>query len=395
MVDSETTVSALYFYSPHHRCNLPPTKGRWQMLNHIEKSLDHIIRHHPHSHTAIMLLGHLNRTKDTPIKSHYQLKQLVTSARRRGAILAKLYTNADTFYTRTEVTATLGLSDHEVVTCYLALSDSCRAPFVDRVSYRQHEPMDKALFVEALSSVHWEPMYHLPTCKEQVSFFNNTMTLLDTYLRITEVKRCSNDRPWINDWFRTLIKKRQHALKAGQTALYRVYHNKVNRARKPLQRNHYQAKVQDLGDQRSRQWWHDISTLIGCQKMNTNFQAMANTLCDGNLQLLVNKIWDSFHSVRSGFSALTEEDTFVPPASDCSVPDKIVVSVADVERKLIKVCTDKAMGLDSIPNWVLWGLCGPPVQAGVLIIQQQSLGWFPTLAVEICRCGPPLESITA
>ena len=44
-------------------------------------------------------------------------------------------------------------------------------------------PMDKALFVEALESVCWDPLYYMPTtCEEQFSFFANTLNLLlDTY----------------------------------------------------------------------------------------------------------------------------------------------------------------------------------------------------------------------
>ena len=85
-----------------------------------------------------------------------------------------------------------------------------------------------------------------------------------------------------------------------------MYRNRVNRARKSPQRQYYQAKVQDLGSQRSKQWWREINTLIGRQQGNNTLQALANTVCDGNTQLLADKICETFQSVTADFRPLTQ-----------------------------------------------------------------------------------------
>ena len=374
----------------------PPNDDDKGMLNQIEKSLDWILRHHPHS--AIILLGDFNKLKDNRIRSNYQLRQIVKSPTRGRAILDKVYTNALTLYSKTQVTAPVGLSDHNVVTCYPALSETYCPPSVERIPCRQQSPMDKALFVEALKSVCWDPLYHMPTCEEQFLFFANTLNLLlDTYLPFKEVRRCSNDRPWITDSFRNLVQRRQRALKDGQMTLYRMYRNRVNRARKSLQRQYYQAKVQDLGSQRSKQWWREINTLIGRQQGNNNLQALANTVCDGNTQLLADKICETFQSVTADFRPLTPEDSFIPLNSDCAVPGMFTISVSDVERELMKVHTDKAVGPDSVPNWVIRD-CAGILAKPVCAIFNSSLrdGWIPDIwkaadIVPLPKVSPPTK----
>ena len=41
------------------------------------------------------------------------------------------------------------------------------------------------------------------------------------------VNRHSNDKPWVTDWFRTLIRKRQRAHMKGDKVQANVYRNKV------------------------------------------------------------------------------------------------------------------------------------------------------------------------
>ena len=113
---------------------------------------------------------------------------------------------------------------------------------------RWQEPRERALFTEALSSIAWEPMCHLTSAAEQFAFFENTMNvLLDVYLPLRQVKRCSNDCPWVNDKFRNLVLRRQQAWKRGHMSLANLLRNKVNRGRKALQTSYYEGRVSDLG----------------------------------------------------------------------------------------------------------------------------------------------------
>ena len=82
-----------------------------------------------------------------------------------------------------------------------------------------------------------QTLYHLPTCQEQYQAFESILkTLVNMYFPLKAVKRCSNDRPWITDPFRELIKKRQHALMRKNHTSCWWYCNKVNTARKFFRR---------------------------------------------------------------------------------------------------------------------------------------------------------------
>jgi len=139
--------------------------------------------------------------------------------------------------------------------------------------------------------------------------------------------------------------------------LYKLLRNKVNRSRKALQRSFYDRKIRNLGGG-TRGWWMDIKGLVGLQKATSNLQGLANSLCDRDTQQLAQRICEFFHSVTAEFTPLAEEDRFTPPGCDLSVSDRYIISVTDVERELRKVRTDKAVGPDRIPNWVLHDCAG-------------------------------------
>ena len=92
--------------------------------------------------------------------------------------------------------------------------------------------------------------------RRATEFFNSTIrTLLDVHLPERQIRRCSNDRPWVDDNFRHLIRWRQRALLGGDRRLYNQYRNKVNRERKSLQRRYYERKIQTLVEQHQRYSW--------------------------------------------------------------------------------------------------------------------------------------------
>ena len=96
-------------------------------------------------------------------------------------------------------------------------------------------------------------MHSLNTCAEKFSCFKNSIkALLETYLPVRSVKRCSNDRPWVTDSFRDLVKRRQRAFASGNRPLYKWYGNRVNRARKNLQRVYYRRKIGALQSQQHK-----------------------------------------------------------------------------------------------------------------------------------------------
>ena len=99
--------------------------------------------------------------------------------------------------------------------------------------------------------------YLLPTCEERRDFFNSIIiTLFDLHLRERQIRRCSNDRPSVDDYFRHLNCRLQRAFLGGNQILYKECRNKVNRERKSLQRRYYERNTQALGNDHPKQWNH-------------------------------------------------------------------------------------------------------------------------------------------
>ena len=64
--------------------------------------------------------------------------------------------------------------------------------------------------------------------------------------------------------------------------------------------------------------------------------------------LLANNINQTFKSVTKDLVPLVTTQT-----QQYNIPAEYIVSVDDVERRLMKVRIDKACGPDYVPNWVL------------------------------------------
>jgi hypothetical protein len=79
---------------------------------------------------------------------------------------------------------------------------------------------------------------------------------------------------------------------------------------------------------------------------------MANSICDGDVPLLADKINHAFILVSQNIPTLK------PPAelitSEVSqVPDNYIISLDQTIQTLVKVKSNKAVGPDQIPNWIL------------------------------------------
>ena len=103
------------------------------------------------------------------------------------------------------------------------------------------------MFAPDLKKIKWEDLYHLPSCEEQLEMFmSNINELTDKHFPTKTVIRYTTDKPWVFDRFRDLIRKRQHACKAGDQALYRLYKNNVNRLNKSLKQIYYDKHTNGL-----------------------------------------------------------------------------------------------------------------------------------------------------
>ncbi|KAK2170742.1 hypothetical protein NP493_1143g00010 [Ridgeia piscesae] len=128
--------------------------------------------------------------------------------------------------------APIGLSHHKVVVCIPSTSLNYTAAVVSSTPSRSHKPRGWAHFTAALRTPSWEKPFRLQICKK-LDYFNSTIrTLLDLHLPAGQIRRCSSDRPGVDDKFRHLICRRQRALLGGDQILYNQCRNKVNRERR-------------------------------------------------------------------------------------------------------------------------------------------------------------------
>ena len=81
------------------------------------------------------------------------------------------------------------------------------------------------------------------------------------------MKRCQNDKPWVNDTFRELVqqKKRLFHVYGEESPSYKRIKNKVNRTAKTLQARYNEAEVVKLCTHENGQWWRSIKQLAGIQ----------------------------------------------------------------------------------------------------------------------------------
>ena len=372
----------------------PPIEDNNIMVNHICHCLDYILQRHPH--TGIILSGDFKHLPERYLKTHYRLKQIVTVRIRGDATLDKIYTNMDKLYGQPHTSCPVGNADHNVV---------IREPLVDLKCITGHRQIvttkimgqnERVMFASDLKKIKWEDLYHLP-CEKQLQMFTSSINeLTDKHFPTKTVVRHTTDKPWVSDRFRYLIRRRQHAWKADDQALYRLYRNKVNRIGKSLKQQYYDKHINGLKTSNLRNWWKCMKELLGCQQTSSDppLLHLANQVCDGNLLELSQRINNFFKPVSDLLPALSADNDYLQLEIPCG-PSKYVIPVEKVEKQLHKLDTSKAPGPDSVPSWILKEfselLAGP-----VAAIYNSSLreGHFPPY-LGCCIRQPPSEKETA
>ena len=112
---------------------------------------------------------------------------------------------------------------------------------------RSHDPNGKALMMYDLKRMNWTSFYRLTSCDEMVTFFyNNILSLLNNYLPLRPSRQNLNDKPWVTEEFRRVIRRRQYAWVHRHMADYRRYRNQASRLGETLRNRFYEKKVKLL-----------------------------------------------------------------------------------------------------------------------------------------------------
>ena len=173
--------------------------------------------------------------------------------------------------------------------------------------------------------------------------------------------------------------------------LFRLYRNRVNREAKRLRRTHYEQCLNSICANSGR-WWSDVREITGRTNTGCSLQGLANLVCDGSMDALADSINSYLQSVTRDFTPITSNDDFtIGHDTPDHVPDKFIIHVQEVERKLSRINTSKAMGPDDIPSWI-WKDCSATSTTSLCSLQQRSEGRVRTNYVEVSLHVPHSKS---
>ena len=213
--------------------------------------------------------------------------KIVTEASRSEAVLDCIYTNFSELYSVPSIQPAIGLSDHRVVVCE---SRPCIKPHEPPVKYEWSRSMgqnERTFFAHALIAQNWTQLYHITSCEGNVKHFYTVIDdLLNEHCPWKSVRRCKNDKPWVTDHFRDLVKRKTKVFhKFGESSVaYKSLLNKVNRLSKTLKARFNESEVEKLCKDDNRQWWKAVNQLGGVQCEDNSITTLANQLTLGDLK---------------------------------------------------------------------------------------------------------------
>ena len=224
---------------------------------------------------------------------------------------------------------------------------------VTRVTIKSMGVNEKANFSKALSSIRWEPLFLLHTCEEKYNYYKDVViSLMDKCFTNKVVTRHTADKPWVTDYFRCLIRKRQRAFMSGDQCEYKALRNETNRASARLKLEFYQKQIFAITESGSRDWWKNMKKIMGLNvNSNSCIEQLANKTTNGDCTELANKMNDFFLSVSEHLPRLDKHHDIFTVNEE--LPDAYCISVDVTLLALQRVKTNKATGPDNIPAWVL------------------------------------------
>lgn len=100
----------------------------------------------------------------------------------------------------------------------------------------------------------------------------------------------------------------------------------------------------------NKQWWKTVKSVLGLGKKNDTLLNLVNNRFEGNISKFADEIKNAFASVSKDLEPLKE----VRLKQDHDpIPGKFIITPDEVEKQLSNIKISKAMGPDSIPNWIL------------------------------------------
>jgi hypothetical protein len=225
--------------------------------------MDSVLDKNPNA--GIFLVGDFNRFNFRILSNNFNLRQLVKAATKGSATLDLILTNLFEHYSKRDILAGIGLSDHKSIFIRPLMHVKKRKA---KVVYRRSvKPHMKEGFGRWSTSTDFTFLEALPACPEKLNAFQSLLNYaIELLFPLRKSKQHPNDKPWITSELRSLIQQRQQAIdKVPET--FRKLRNKVNRLNNRLRSSFFERKVKYCDDAGS--WWKSIklnSSLAFLQK---------------------------------------------------------------------------------------------------------------------------------
>lgn len=206
------------------------------------------------------------------------------------------------------------MSDHSSVFLQPLNSSPSYQPTI-RVNKHVCKTSNKQAVYSSLQAVNWRPLYHKPTCEEQLSTFQSTInSTINTHLPLRHVKLHPTDKPWFTADIKEAITNRQRAWVKGNSTLYKFHRRKVIKLCKSARLKYYHNNVLNTQHRNPKK-----SKSPSFSKMVIN----GSTVSGLDLAEIVN---DSFTKVSADMQPLLFE-----PIPIQSTPDEFIISPGAIE----------------------------------------------------------------
>ena len=199
-----------------------------------------------------MLMGDFNTLPNAELCRSYKLKQIITKPTRKTSFLDKVHH----LYKEQEVLAGPGLSAYDVVICHPQPECTQRPQASCTIQKRTSNHSARATLAEALRTTKWTPLYHLPPCRDNIQYFQETMnTIVGKHFQVVSVKVHTNDKPWVTSSYKALIQRWHKAQLTADTDSYKWLRNQINCKTRSLRSEYCRKNRQHLKTVEPSKWW--------------------------------------------------------------------------------------------------------------------------------------------
>lgn len=334
-------ISVLFYaiiYSP------PNSIHDCELIDHLLDGFDYIRTNYPQA--GVTFFGDINRLDTSQICSGNGLLQVVNQPTRKDATLDKIITNLASYYTVPDICPPVGTSDHSSVLWSPASGLPSNTNATPSRIVRPMKDSDIRAFGTWIVHHDWAEVYEKASAVDKCDAFYATLhTGIDKYFPTKIITLHSTDKPWMNSYIKSLIRKRQQVFHHGhRTRKWKRLRNKIRREIVKAKQEHYKSRVQRHKKANPAEWYKQIKLMANLKNSESCIQPPLGA-DSNNFQAMSNTINDTFASVSKDLEAL---DTSKLPTYRPDQHPSPTVQNYEVYNMLRKTKVGKAGGPDGI-----------------------------------------------